>query len=194
MSPLIVPNFGEIANDTWLVYTLRNMSELWFDFGVVILTQLILFIVHAYYEKRLRDVPKILFTSMLIGIPFGIVFDLIVGEFVGLYSYQLGSGIFFLAINGALSYGLMQANALLMQRAHLLHFYVWTLVVGVVYEMSNHYFRVWTWDFGSFWFETFIVHAFGYIGLAVLMALTWHFLLGHKFTFIERMLTRWHSN
>lgn len=170
------------------------MSEMWFDFGVVILTQLILFVVHAYYEKRLKDVPRILITGVLIGIPFGIVFDIIVGELFGLYSYELGSGIFFLTINGALSYGLMQANALLMQRARLLHFYTWTIAVGIVYEVSNYYFRVWTWDFGSFWFETIIVHAFGYIGLAVLMALVWHSILGHKFTFIEDLLKRQRSN
>jgi len=163
------------------------MSEMWFNFGVVILTQFLLFIVHAYYEKRLKDVPKILLISMLIGIPFGILFDIVVGEFLGLYSYELGSGIFFLAINGALSYGLMQANALLMQRAHMLHFYVWTIIVGVVYEITNHFFRVWTWEFGSVWFETFIVHSFGYTGLAVLMALVWHFILGHTFTFIENL-------
>jgi hypothetical protein len=170
------------------------MPEMWFNFGAVILTQFLLFIVHAYYEQRLREVPKILFTSMLIGIPFGILFDIVVGEFFGLYSYQLGAGAFFLTINGALSYGLMQANALLMQRARMVHFYVWTLIVGIVYEASNHYFRVWTWEFGSFWFETFIVHAFGYIGLAILMALVWHFMLGHKFTFIEYLFKRQRSN
>lgn len=170
------------------------MPEMWFNFGAVILTQFILFVVHAYYEKRLRDVPRILGISMLIGIPFGILFDIVVGEFFGLYSYELGPGIFFLAINGALSYGLMQANALLMQRVRLLHFYTWTIVVGIVYEVSNHYFRVWTWDFGSFWTETIIVHAFGYIGLAVLMALVWHFILGHRFTFIEGLLKRQRPN
>ena len=161
------------------------MLEMWLNFGAVILTQFLLFIVHAYYEKRISDIPHILCWSIIIGIPFGILFDIVVGEFFGLYSYQLGSGAFFLTINGALSYGLMQANEFLMQRARMVHFYIWALIVGVVYEMSNHYFRVWTWEFGSFWFETFIVHTFGYIGLAIFMAFVWHFILGHKFTFIE---------
>lgn len=163
------------------------MSEDWVSFTVVILVQFILFLVHAWYEKRLSDVPRILGTSIAIGIPFGIIFDLVVGKYVGIYSYELGFGLVFLAINGALSYGLMQANALLMEKAHFRHFYLWTILVGFVYEIINYYFRVWNWEFSTPLFELLVVHGLGYIGLATLMALTWHFLLGRKFAFIERM-------
>ncbi len=162
------------------------MINHWFSFAVVILVQLLLFIVHAWYEKRLKEVPRVLGISLLVGIPFGIAFDLIVGKFVGLYSYELGFSLFFLTINGALSYGLMQANAVLMEKVHFGHFYLWTIGVGLVYEVTNYYFRVWNWEFSTPLIETLIVHGLGYIGLATLMALTWHYVLGRKFAFIDR--------
>ncbi len=166
------------------------MSGAWFDFSIVILVQFLLFIVHAWYEKRLRDVPRVLGQSFLIGIAFGIPFDLIVGKFFGLYSYELGFGLYFLIINGALSYGLMQANTLLMQRVRLPHFYVWTIVVGLVYEITNYFFRVWTWEFASVRTELLIVHSVGYISLAILMAGIWHVFLGHRFVFIDKEFSK----
>jgi hypothetical protein len=165
------------------------MSELWFSFAIVILVQFILFIVHAGYEKRLREVPRVLGLGIVIGIPFGILFDLIVGKFLGLYYYELGFGLPFLAINGALSYGIMQANTLLMEHVRFRHFYIWTIIVGLVYEITNHFFRVWTWDFSTAPIETLVVHVFGYIGLAICMALTWHGITRHKFTFIQSILS-----
>ncbi len=164
------------------------MPDAWINFAVVILVQLVLFIFHAAYEKRTAEVPKILGQSIAIGTIFGIAFDLLVGKILGLYYYELGFGLFFLTINGALSYGLMQANTLLMQRVGLLHFYIWTLIVGGVYELTNSVFTVWTWDFSTPSIELLIVHAVGYIGLATLMALTWHIVLKQHFVFIKRLL------
>jgi hypothetical protein len=106
------------------------MSEAWFDFSIVILVQLLLFVAHAQYEKRIAEAPRILAMGVLIGIVFGILFDLLVGKVFGLYSYTLGFGLGFLTINGALSYGFMQANALLMQRARLFHFIYGPLSLG----------------------------------------------------------------
>jgi hypothetical protein len=164
------------------------MTVAWFSFSVVIFVQLVLFIFHALYEKRFSEVLKITTLSIAIGIPFGILFDLAVGKILSLYYYELGFGIFFLTINGALSYGLMQANTLLMQRVSLRHFYFWTLGVGLVYEITNNFFKVWTWDFSTTLIETIVVHLVGYIGLATLMACVWHFLLGRKFVFINCLL------
>jgi hypothetical protein len=166
------------------------MSEHWINFSIVILVQFVLFIVHAWYEKRLREVPRILGLSIAIGIPFGVVFDLVVGKFLSFYDYKLGFGLFFLTINGAFSFGLMQANTLLMEKVSFLHFYLWTIFVGLVYEITNHLHRVWTWDFGTQFIELFVVHAFGYIGLALLMALTWHTSTRHRFAFISNFLGR----
>jgi hypothetical protein len=161
------------------------MSDPWSSFIVVISVQFLLFLLHAYYEKRLADVPRILGWSILIGVVFGIAFDLAIGKFLGLYFYELGFGLTFLTLNGAFSYGLMQANTLLMERAGVFHFYIWTLIVGIVYEITNSFFRVWTWDFSTPFLEVVAVHLVGYIGLAVCMALIWHAFLGHKFVFID---------
>ncbi len=166
------------------------MIEAWISFGVVILVQFVLLILHAWYENRLAELPKILVWSICIGIIFGILFDLVMGKYVGLYSYELGFGMLFLTINGALSYGLMQANTLLMQRARLLHFYVWTLIIGMVYEVTNSFFTVWTWEFSTPLIELLIVHAVGYIGLATLMATIWHIFLKHRFIFIESIVSQ----
>ncbi len=165
------------------------MNEHWISFGVVIFVQLVLFVLHAWNEKRLREVPRILFLGMLIGVPMGIPFDLLVGKILSFYDYELGFGLFFLTINGALSWGLMQANTLLMERDRFFHFYVWTIIVGLVYEVTNYFFRVWNWDFASVPIEVFSVHLFGYIGVATMMALVWHFVLGHRFVFITKART-----
>lgn len=163
-----------------------HMFGPWFDFTVVILVQLVVFIIHAWYEKRLKEVPKILGLGMVIGIVFGIMFDLIIGKYVGLYSYVLGFNATFLIPNGILSYGFMQANVLLMQRVQLVHFYIWTVIVAVVYEITNYYFQVWTWEFSSTKVELLIVHSVLYVGLALLMAGIWHFLFNYKFNFIDK--------
>jgi hypothetical protein len=163
------------------------MSLLWIQFSIVIFVQFLLFFLHAWYEKRLREVPRILIQGIAIGVPFGIMFDLLVGKFLGLYWYELGFTLSFLSINGALSYGLMQANVLLMERVRFLHFYVWTILVGIIYEVTNYFFPVWHWDFGPTAIELVIVHSFGYIGLAILMALSWHTLTPHKFFLLEKL-------
>jgi hypothetical protein len=165
------------------------MSLLWFNFIVVVLAQLVIFLVHAYIEKRLFDVPRILMRSMAIGIPFGIVFDVLVGDYIGLYSYELGMGLLFLLVNGALSFGFMQANALLMDKGTIVHFYIWSVNVGVLYEVANVFFPVWEWEFASRSQETLVVVGIGYFGLAVLMAFVWHFIFRHHFAFISRLLT-----
>jgi hypothetical protein len=166
------------------------MSIDWQNFFVVILIQCVLFVAHSWYEKRLRQVPRILRLSIAIGIPFGVIFDLIVGRVLSFYDYKLGFGLFFLTVNGALSYGLMQANVLLMERASFIHFYIWTILVGIVYEVTNFLYPVWEWDFSSQMIELFVVHIFGYIGLALLMACVWHILTRHKFAFFTNFLGR----
>src|SRR4051812_29896173 len=103
------------------------MSEAWLHFTIVVFVQLLFFIICAYYEKRLSDIPSLLGWGVLTGIVFGTLLDRVVGEFFGLSEYELGFGAFFLIINAALSYGLFAATILLLQRARLLQFYGWTL-------------------------------------------------------------------
>lgn len=166
------------------------MLEDWLNFAIIILVQLLLFTAHAYYEKRLSDVPRILGYGVLIGIVFGIPFDLVVGKFFGLHSYALGFGAFFLILNATLSYGLFAANTLLMQRARLVHFYIWTIGIVAVYETTNLFFRVWTWEFALPDIAFLIVLSAGYFGGAILVAVISHVFLGHRFFFIDTVLKK----
>ena len=166
------------------------MSEAWLNFGIVVFIQLILFIIHAYYEKSLSDIPRILGWSIPVGIVVGVLFDLIVGKFFGFHSYALGFGAFFLILNGALSYSFFAANILLMQRVRLVHFCIWAVVIAAFYEIPHHFFRVWTWELPlPSHIEFLIVLLAGYVGGAILMAAGWR-ILGHRFLFIDNLLKK----
>lgn len=95
------------------------MSEPWLYFTIVVFIQFLLFILHAWYEKKLSDTSRILSWGAFIGIVVGIPTDLMVGKSLGLCSYALGFGAFFLILNGILLYGLFAAHILLMQFARL---------------------------------------------------------------------------
>jgi hypothetical protein len=167
------------------------MNEYWINFTAVIIIQFLLFLAHAWYEGRLREVPRILAISIAIGVPFGIAFDLVVGKVLSVYDYHLGFGLLFLTINGALSFGLMQANTLLVKQASFLHFYIWTIYIGLAYEIANVLFPVWIWgSFAPLPLRLFIVHVLGYTALALLIGLAWHITTKHKFVIITNLLNR----
>ena len=166
------------------------MPEAWLHFAIVVSVQLIIFIIHAYYEKRLSDVPRILGWGVLIGIAIGLSSDLILGKFFGLWSYTLGFGPSFLSLNAALVYGVFAANTLLMQRSRLLHFFIWTMVVMAFYEITNHFFRAWTYEFALSPIEFLAFLSIGYFGTAILVAVVWHAFLGHRFFLIDTLLKK----
>ncbi len=166
------------------------MSEAWLNFIIVIFIQFLLFIIHAYYEKKLSDVPRILGWGVLIGIVVGLLSDLVLGKFFGLWSYTLGFGAFPLTLSAALVYGLFAANTLLMQRARLSNFFIWTTVVAAVYEITNHFFHVWTYEFVLSPSEFFIFLLGGYFGTAIVIAIISHVFLGHRFLFIDNLLRK----
>lgn len=166
------------------------MSEAWLNFLIVIFIQFLLFVIHAYYEKKLSDVPRILGKSVLSGIVLGLLLDLIFGKFFGLYSYTLGFGAFFLILNAAFLYGLFVANTLLMQRARLVHFYIWIMVVAAVFEITNLLFHMWTWEFVLPSIEFLIFISVVNFGSAILVATIWHIFLGHRFLFIYNLLKK----
>ena len=170
-------------------YTLY-MPETWLNFSVIIFVQFLLFIICAFYEKRLSDVARILGLGILTGIVFGLLFDLVFGKFSGFHEYVLGFGVFFLILNAALSYSLFAANILLMQRLRLLQFYIWTVVIVAVYEITNYFFPVWTWEFTLSPIELLMVLSAGYFGGAILIATVWHMFLGHRFLFIDNLLKK----
>ncbi|MEK7585706.1 MAG: hypothetical protein AAB477_00505 [Patescibacteria group bacterium] len=167
------------------------MSEAWLNFIIVVFLQLLFFIIHAWYAKKLYDVPRILGWSIPVGIVVGILFDLIIGKFLGLHSYALGFGALSLILNGALLYSFFVANVLLMQGARLVHFCIWVIVIAAFYEIPHHFFRVWTWELPfPPNIEFLIVLLAGYVGGAILVAVISHVFLGRQFSFIDNLFKK----
>lgn len=164
------------------------MQEVWINFAIALFVQLLLFIAHALYEKKLSDAARILGQGILGGIVLGLLFDLVLGKFSGFFSYALGFGLFFLILNAALFYGLFVANTLLMQQARVLHFYIWSMVVAAVSEITNLFVPLWTWKFASVPpIEYVIVLSAGYFGVAILVAAVWHVFFRRRFFFIDNV-------
>jgi len=139
------------------------------NFLVVILVQFIFLFIHAKSVRELSNLPTYLVQGMILGLPFGITFDVIIGKYVGMFDYQLGFTWWFLTINGILSYGIMIANVLLLFRHTLNHMYFWSVLIGLVYEVVNIFFPVWNWKFSSSAFEYLIVIGVAYAALTWLM-------------------------
>ncbi len=161
------------------------MLDPWIHFGIVVLVQFLFFIAHAYSTKKLADVPRMFIWGALIGITVGIPFDLVVGKFFGLHSFTLGFGVVFLTINATFSYGLFVANTLLMQNVRLSYFFLWSSALMAIYEITNHFFHVWTWEFALPHFEFVAILLVGYFSGAILAAVIAHIFLGHRFFFIS---------
>ena len=166
------------------------MSEAWLNFAVMFFVQLLLFLVHAYFENKLVDVPRILWQGAVSGIVPGLLCDLLFGKYLGLAWYTLGFGPLFLILNAALLYGIFAANMLLMQQARLLYFCIWTVVVTAVFEITNLFFRSYTYTFAVPSPEYVIVAFAGPIGVAIVIALAWHVLFGYRFRFIDVVIMR----
>lgn len=172
------------------------MSEAWLNFTIIVFVQLIFFAIHAYYAKRLSDAPRILGQGVISGIVLGIVFDLVFGTYFGFWSYALGFGVFFLTLNAALVYGIFAAHVLLMQRARITTFFIWTMMVAVVFEITNLFFHAWTYHFFRGWAWETEVSSFAllaglpiaYFGTAFLVAVVWHIFFGRRFLFIDNLL------
>jgi hypothetical protein len=127
----------------------------WVNFLVVVSVQLLFFLFLAHKKKALKKItPDLLVKSLIAGAVFGIAFDLVVGEYLGIFNYALHFDPLFLIINGALSYGLWILTVQLLQREHLLAFCAWTIAIGFVYEVVNYFYPVWSWTFsGSFLYQ-----------------------------------------
>jgi hypothetical protein len=163
------------------------MSEAWLNFIIVVFLQFLFFIIHAWYVKKFSDVPRTLGWGILIGIGVGLFSDLVLGKFFGLWSYTLGFGALPLILSATFVYGLLAANTLLMQRSQLSHFFVWTIIATAVYEISNHFFHVWTYKFV---FPPTIFLLIGYFGTVIVIATISHIFLGRRFFFIDNLLKK----
>jgi len=117
------------------------------SFSVVILTQFLLFFVHAWSVGELRNLAKYAAQGALVGLPFGICCDIILGHTLGFFTYELGFVWWFLVINGIFSYGLMVANVILLFKHSFLNMISWVLLVAGTYEVINYFYPVWTWTY-----------------------------------------------
>ncbi|MEY3784033.1 MAG: hypothetical protein RLZZ230_355 [Candidatus Parcubacteria bacterium] len=119
------------------------------NFAILICLQLFFFVIHAVSVGEKKQIFTYLGKGMLLGLPFGIIFDLVVGKYFGLFDYELGYQMWFLVLNGIFSYGFMTANVILLRQHSLLHMYFWSSGLGLIYEIINHFFPVWQFTFGS---------------------------------------------
>ncbi len=140
------------------------------SFIAVIFVQVLFFIAHSIFVGEGRTILKHLWQGMLLGLPFGIVFDLIIGDFFGMYEYKLGFDFWFLVINGVFSFGFMMANVRLLYHHTVKHMYTWSVALAIVYETANYFFPVWNWSFmSSTPLEFAFVILVAYAGITVLM-------------------------
>ncbi len=143
---------------------LENLTH----FCLVILIQFIFFAIHAYGVGEQRNIGTYLKRGMMLGLPFGIIFDLIIGHWIGMYDYVLGYTWWFLNLNGLFSWGFMVANIFLLQHHTIRHMYIWTIGIGLVYEISNYFLPVWEWTFlVSPTIEYLVIIFAAYAGLTV---------------------------
>ena len=90
------------------------MPPLWTNFYIVVAIQFVLFCVFAVVRPMpLKDLARILAVSFFGGLALGILFDFVVGQGNGVFSYYLPQTWKFSLMNGVLSYGAALATAAL---------------------------------------------------------------------------------
>lgn len=161
------------------------MLELWLNFTVVVSIQLILLVIYAHYTKSLSDLPRILVLGFLTGLGVGLISDLFWGKYLGLWSYELGFDVIPLTLSAILIYGLFATSVLLMRRARLVHFFIWIIAMTTVYETTNYYFRVWTYELPLPTYGILIFLVLGYFVTAIFIAVIWHFIFKQRFLLID---------
>jgi len=157
------------------------ISEVWLHFGVVILVQFIFFFVCAAYYKKLDEMPTLLLRGIFIGIAIGLLYDHLLGRYLGLFSYELGFGFPFLLLNAGLSYGLFVASTLLLKKISTIHFVIWLSALVTVYEITNYFFPVWRYEFTLSLAPLFVLCLVGYSSGALLASLIAYKLFNHQF-------------
>ena len=166
------------------------MQEIWLNFAIVFLAQLGFFVVHVLYRKRSNEILHILLQSIFAGVVIGLLSDFLWGKLVGFWSYAPGYETLALILIGVLIYGLFVANILLLQHTNLLNFFVGTMLVMLIYEVTNNFFPVWTYTLTSSFasFLSFLI--MGYFATAIFVAVAWHTFFGFRFHFIDALLKK----
>ena len=139
------------------------MLGAWLNFAIVIFMQFLVFIAYVYYAKKISKLPQILAKGILIGIIFGLFFDFVFGELLGFHSYILGFNISFLILNATISYGIFSANILLLERMQFPYFYISTIFIMAIYEITNLFFPVWNWKLSLPPIQFLLILSIGYI-------------------------------
>lgn len=89
----------------------------WVNFALLLLVQLAVLLAALRLRRRQPAVLlRLLPPSFLIGIPVGVLFDLLIGARATVFHYALPPSLAFLLLNGAFSYGLALATAALFPR------------------------------------------------------------------------------
>jgi hypothetical protein len=91
------------------------MTSPWANFGAFLMVQVAVFLIVVRIGPfRLREAVAIIPTSVALGVPLGLLFDLIIGNAGAVFTYHIQTSWLFLVVNGALSYGLAVATASLL--------------------------------------------------------------------------------
>jgi len=157
------------------------LPDIWINFSLVVLIQFSFFFITALYYKKLKEVPLILLYGFIIGTIVGLLYDLALGKYLGLFSYSFGFEIPYLLLNASISYGLFVASVLLLQTIRTLHFTIWLSALVIVYEITNLYFPVWTYGFTLPLIPFFIICLIGYSSGAVLASTIAYLIYKHPF-------------
>jgi hypothetical protein len=159
-----------------------TLETMLINFLLVIVGQLVFLLIQTKTLGLFRELPKYLLLGITIGVPFGVIFDLLVGKTLGVFSYEIGFVWWFLVINGAFSYGFMIANTCLLFRHRLASVYQWSIGLAVYYELLNWLFPVWSWELFSAPAANYIfMILLGYIALAWLMMVCLRLIAGLRF-------------
>lgn len=158
------------------------------NYAVFIAVQILIFVAHAAYENRLKDIPRLLGLGVLIGVGVGLFFDIIFGKIFSLFSYGLGFGYLSLILNAVVLYGLFVADILLLHNARLVYAVLWVSMVTIVYEVTNLFLPVWTWEFVLPQIIHIAVILIIYFSGAITVALIGQLMFKYRFRLVETLL------
>ena len=143
--------------------------ELVVNFTAVVTIQLLFFVICTIYYKD-TNWRSYLWRGAIVGLIFGLGFDLYVGHYLHLFTYEFGFILPFLIVNGLLSYGTMFAHIFLLKQHSAVELFIPLIIVGAIYEFANFLFPVWEWTFAINSLQEYIyVITIGYTGLGIIM-------------------------
>ncbi len=87
----------------------------WENFAIVMVVQLLTYLLLSLLFRKGESEQRLTFLVIFMAcVPYGITYDKLIGEHFSIFSYVIPYTLFFGALNGALSYGIAAATALLL--------------------------------------------------------------------------------